>query len=173
MWSAPQGRAGERVVGILTAVDDEWRLGETRFGADWSHELVFAEEVAWEREDLVAGMVEFLRTLPGVTAVDHVEREAVVVSAAGVPTGRLSAAVRRRWEEAKKERPPWMAAMDRAARMVEELTGFQRDGWRLTRVIDSELSHVITLDCCTAVTSTTSRCSVRWSPVGWGPPSNR
>lgn len=108
--------------------------------------MLFAEEVAWEREDLVAGMVEFLRTLPGVTAVEHIEREAVVISAAAVPTGRLSAAVRRRWEEAKKERPPWMAAMDRAAGMVEGLTGFQRDGWRLTHVVDSELSHVIILD---------------------------
>ncbi|MEV4538934.1 hypothetical protein AB0J82_34695 [Asanoa sp. NPDC049518] len=129
-------------------MDDEWRLGEAGVGADWSHEMVFAEEIAWKREDLVAGMVEFLRTLPGVTAVEHVEREAVVISAAAVPTGRLSAAVRRRWEEAKKERPPWLAAMDRAARTVARLTGLQRDGWRLTRILDSELSHVITLDHC-------------------------
>lgn len=146
VWRHDRGTRGGRAVGILAVVDDEWRLGETGFGADWSHEMVFAEEVACEREDLVAGMVEFLRTLPGVTAVEHVDREAVVISAAAVPTGRLSAAVRRRWEEAKKERPPWMAAMDRAARTVEELTGFQRDGWRLTRIVDSQLSHVITLD---------------------------
>ena len=46
--------------------------------------MVFAEEVAWKREDLVAGMVEFLRTLPGVTAVEHVDRVAVVISAAAV-----------------------------------------------------------------------------------------
>lgn len=127
-------------------MDDEWRLSATGFGEDWSHELIFAEEVAWEREDLVAGMAEFLRTVPGVTAVEHVDREAVVIAAAAMPTGRLSAAVRRRWEKAKKQRPPWMAAMDRAARMVAELTGFQRDGWQLTRTVDSELSHIITLD---------------------------
>ncbi|MGW3608139.1 hypothetical protein [Micromonospora sp. NPDC005161] len=127
-------------------MDDEWRLGETGFGEGWSHELVFAEEVAWEREDLVAGMVEFLQTLPGVTAVEHVDREAVVIAAAAVPTGRLSTAVRRRWEKVKKQRPPWMAAMDRAARTVEGLTGFQRDGWQLTRIVDGELSHVITLE---------------------------
>jgi hypothetical protein len=125
------GGTRQGAVGILTAVDDELRIGETGFGEGWSHELVFAEEVAWEREDLVAGMVEFLQTLPGVTAVEHVDREAVVIAAVAVSTGRLSTAVRRRWEKVKKQRPPWMAAMDRAARTVEGLTGFQRDGWQL------------------------------------------
>jgi hypothetical protein len=134
-----------RRIGILTAVDDEWRLGETAFGAGFTHELVFVEEVAGEREDLVAGIVEFLPTVPGVTAVEHVDREAVLIAAAGVPAGRLSAVVRRRWEKAKKQRPEWMAAMDRAARTVEQLTGFQRDGWQLTRIIDGELSQLITL----------------------------
>ena len=100
-------------------MDEDWRLGETEFGEDWSHELVFVEEVASEREDLVAGIVGFLRTLPGVTAVEHVDREAVVIAAADVPTGRLSTQVRRRWDRVKKQRPPWMAAMDRAARTVE------------------------------------------------------
>jgi hypothetical protein len=133
-------------VGILSAVDDEWRLGETAFGAGFTHELIFVEEVAGEREDLVAGIVEFLPTVPGVTAVEHVDREAVLIAAAGVPAGRLSAAVRRRWEKSKKQRPAWMAAMDRAALTVEELTGFQRDGWQLTRVADGELSQLITLD---------------------------
>lgn len=94
-----------RAMDILTAVDDEWRLGKTGFGADCSHELIFAKEVASEREDLVAGMVEFLRTVPGVTAVEHVDRGAVVIAAAAVPTGRLSAAVRRRWAMVNRQRP--------------------------------------------------------------------
>ncbi|MEU4420840.1 hypothetical protein AB0F81_09445 [Actinoplanes sp. NPDC024001] len=127
-------------------MDDDWRLGETRFGDMYTHELVFLEEVASDREDLVAEMVEFLRTVPGVTAVDHVDREAVLITAPAVPAQRLSTALRRQWEKSVKKRPPWMAAMDRAFRTVEELTGFTRDGERLIRVVDDELTHVITLD---------------------------
>ncbi|GIE35435.1 hypothetical protein Ait01nite_084800 [Actinoplanes italicus] len=127
-------------------MDDEWRLGPTGYGHGFTHELVFVEEVAGEREDLVAGIVEFLRTVRGVTAVEHADREAVLITAEGVPAGRLSALVRRRWEKARKQRPAWMAAMDRAARTVWELTGFERDGWQLTRVVDDGLSHLITLD---------------------------
>ena len=136
------------MAGILIAVDDEWHLEEIP-DASFTHELSFVEEVTGEREDLVAGLVAFAGTLPGVARVDRVDREAALLTAPGVPAQRLKAPMRRWWVKATRQRPPWRAAMDRVVRTVEELTagyGYQRDGLRLTRDLGDGSSHVIAID---------------------------
>ena len=113
-----------------------------------SHVLVFDEGVAYDRQDLVAEAVKFLQTLPGVTEVEHIEREAVEIAAHAVPTSQLTGAMRRWWRAAQQQKPPWTIAVDRAADIVSNLTaahGFQRQGWELTRVLDAELTHVLSL----------------------------
>jgi hypothetical protein len=113
-----------------------------------SHVLVFDEGVAHDRQDLVAEAVKFLQTLPGVTEVEHVEREAVEIAAHAVPTSQLTEAIRRWWKAAQQQKPPWMTAVDRAADIVSTLTaahGYQRQGWELTLVLDAELTHIIAL----------------------------
>ncbi|WP_238011849.1 hypothetical protein KZZ52_13510 [Dactylosporangium sp. AC04546] len=129
--------------------DEAWQLGEAGRGDVESHYLVFDEGVASEREDLVGELVEHLATLPGVSAVDWCEREVVLIGAPAVPTARLTEAVRRWWGAAWAQRRPWMVAMDRAAGLVLGRTGgrgYTLDGWELTRVVDGEVAHVITLD---------------------------
>lgn len=115
----------------LAAVDGEWRIAEVGPGGPVSHELVFSEDVPVFREDLVAEAVEFLATLPGITAVERVEREAIALAADAVPTGGLIEEVRGWWETAKEQPRPWMTAMDRAAQTVLDLTaayGYQLHG---------------------------------------------
>jgi hypothetical protein len=68
-----------------------------------SHVLVFDEGVAGDREDLVSEAVKFLGTLPGVTEVDHAEREIVEIASHDVPDSRLTEALRSWWEAAKQE----------------------------------------------------------------------
>ncbi len=114
-----------------------------------SHVLVFDECVASDRADLVADAVGFLATLPGVTKVEHVEREVIEFDARGVPAARLSQALRRWWDVAAAERRPWMAATDQAVETVYELVaahGYQRCGRQLTRGLGAELTHVITVE---------------------------
>lgn len=69
---------------LLAVVDDEWRIAEVGPGGPVSHELVFSEDVPVFREDLVAEAVAFLATLPGVTAVERIEREAIALAADAV-----------------------------------------------------------------------------------------
>jgi hypothetical protein len=124
-------------------VDDEWRIDADEPGP---HVLVFDEDVAVDREDLVAEAVEFLPTVPGVTAVEHVDREVVLIAAPGVPASRLTAALRHWWDTASLQPRPWMSAMARAAEVAARLTpGYRRDGWGLVRAVDHELDHVISL----------------------------
>ncbi|WP_144122597.1 hypothetical protein [Catellatospora sichuanensis] len=130
-------------------MDDEWSVSEAGRGSSMSHVLVFDECVASDRADLVGEAVEFLTTLPGVTEVEHVEREVIEFIAPGVPTSRLSEALRGWWNAAMQERRPWMVATDRAAQTVYELVaayGYQRHGLQLTRALGAELTHVITMD---------------------------
>ncbi|MEV4416509.1 hypothetical protein [Catellatospora sp. NPDC049609] len=130
-------------------MDEEWSVSEAGRGGYMSHVVVFDECVATDRADLVADAVEFLAALPGVTAVDHVEREVIEFDARGVPTSRLSGALRRWWDAAAAEQRPWMAATDRAARTVHDLVaayGYQRHGLRLTRALDGELTHVVSVE---------------------------
>ncbi|MEV6304950.1 hypothetical protein AB0M02_36445 [Actinoplanes sp. NPDC051861] len=127
-------------------MDEDWSISEER-GGPASHVLVFDEIVASDREDLVAEAVEFLPSVRGVTAVEHVERNIVEITAPGVPGGHLTRRLRRWWDEAAGQQRSWMAAMDQAARTAAGLApGFERDGWRLTRVVDAELTHTIVLD---------------------------
>lgn len=131
-------------------MEEDWRIDEAaEDDAEVSHVLAFDEGLAHDREDLVAEAVTFLETLPGVTAVEHVEREYVEIAAHDVSTSHLTEALRVWWEAAKGEKRPWMVAVDRAAGMVAELTaahGYRRDGWQLTRTPDAGLSHTIILD---------------------------
>jgi hypothetical protein len=137
----------------------EWHIHEAKPGGPVSHQLVFEDDVALDRADLVAEAVEFLQTLPGVIDVEHAEEEVIVIAADAVPTSQLTEAMRRWWEVAKQEKRPWMAAVDRAAGIVSDLIaahgyqrhgyqrhGYQRHGWELIRVLDAELTHVIILD---------------------------
>src|SRR5215468_11485018 len=120
-------------------MDDEWRIDDVGPRGLASHELVFTEDVAAFREDLLAEAVEFLKTLPGVAAVERVEREIIAMAAHAVPTWQLTEAVRRWWEAAEQQRRPWMIAMDRAAQTVFDLAvahPYQWHGWELTRVLD-------------------------------------
>jgi hypothetical protein len=141
--------------GILADMADKWHIDEIEHGEPLrpdgdvvSHVLVFDEGFAYDRQDLVVEAVKFLQTLPGVTEVEHIEREAVGIAAPAMPTSRLTEAMRDWWAAAKRHKPPWMAAVDRAADIVSNLVaahGFQRQGWELTRVLDAELTHVIAL----------------------------
>jgi hypothetical protein len=81
---------------------EEWYIDEVESGPV-SHVLVFDEGVAVDREDLVAEAIEFLETYPGVTMVEHVEREAVEIAAHAGSTSQLTEAMRRWWEAAKQE----------------------------------------------------------------------
>src|SRR5690349_1344068 len=108
------------VAGILIAVDAEWHLEEIP-DASFTHELSFVEEVTSEREDLVAGLIEFVATVPGVDRVDRVDREAALITAPGLPAPRLAAAMRRWWARARRQRPAWKGAFDRAVRTIEDL----------------------------------------------------
>jgi hypothetical protein len=130
-------------------VNEDWRIRKVEQSGPVSHMLVFDEGVAVDREDLVSEAVKFLESFPGVTEVDHAEREIVEIAAHAVPDPRLTEALQRWWEAAKREKRPWQAAVDRAAGIVADLAagdGFQRDGWELTRRVDAELTHGITLD---------------------------
>lgn len=129
-------------------MDDDWRIHEARTAGPVSHELVFSEDVTALREDLVVEAVEFLRGLPGVTTVERVDREAIALATQAVPTGQLTEAVRSWWAAAKQRRTGWMVAMDRTAQTVSGLAGahgFQLRDWELTRVLDPELTQVISL----------------------------
>jgi hypothetical protein len=128
---------------------EDWVLRPGRGDGRVSHVLLFDEGVAVDRMDLVAEAVTFLASFPGVEEVEHVEREAVEITAATVPTARLTEALLSWWEAAKQEQRPWQMAVDRAAGIVSDLLaarGYQRRGGELTRVLDAELSHVITLN---------------------------
>ncbi|HEX6682977.1 MAG TPA: hypothetical protein VF062_09295 [Candidatus Limnocylindrales bacterium] len=129
----------------------EWRIDAVEQGVEpVTHLLAFDEGVAYDREDLVAEAVKYLETLPGVTGVEHVEREFVEIAARDLKTSQLTEALERWWEAAEREKRPWMVAVDRAAGILAELTaahGYRRDGgWQVTRVLDAELSHAISLD---------------------------
>lgn len=132
---------------ILIAVDDEWRISVAPPDEPVSF-VVFEEVVAAEREDVVAEAVEFLATVRGVTAVEHVEREIVEITAPGVPAAHLTATLRRWWDAAAKKQRPWMTAMEHAVGTVAGLApGYERrDGMWLTRVVDAELTHALALD---------------------------
>ncbi|GAA4608615.1 hypothetical protein BJY16_006931 [Actinoplanes octamycinicus] len=132
--------------GILAAVED-WELTAAGGECSFTHVLVFGEDVRVAREDLMEGAVAFLATVPGVTAVEHVEREIVEITAGGVPAERIARMLGRWWDRAKRERKPWMVAMQaRVATAAGLFPEFQRDGWVLTRVLDDEVTHVISLD---------------------------
>ncbi|MEU8080919.1 hypothetical protein AB0B31_36370 [Catellatospora citrea] len=130
-------------------MDEQWSVSEAGRGASMSHVLVFDECIASDRMDLVADAVGFLATLPGVTEVEHVEREVIEFDAHGVPAARLSLALRCWWDAAAAERRPWMAATDQAVQTVHDIVaahGYRRRGWQLTRALGAELTHVITMD---------------------------
>jgi hypothetical protein len=128
---------------------EDWHISEVKHVEWLSHVLVFEEGIADARADLVAEAVEFLQTLPGVIEVELDEDEVVGIAADAVPASQLTETLRRWWDAAKQEKRPWIAAFDRAAGILSDLTakhGYQRNGWELTRVQDAELIHVISLN---------------------------
>jgi hypothetical protein len=134
---------------ILAVVDDDWQFDTVQPGFPVSHALVFSDEIAHMREDLVTDAVTFLESVPGVTGVEHEEREVIVLFAPGLTVAALTATFAAWWSAAIRERRPWQHAMDRAASRALRVLGpdqWRRDEWRLTRDVDSELSHVVDME---------------------------
>lgn len=130
---------------------DAWTIEDLECSGPISHVLVFTEKTAVLREDLVAEAAGFLGTLPGVIAADLSDNEpgVVEIAAAGVPTWDLTAAFRPWWRVACQEQRPWQQSMDRAVAAASnalEPHGYVRQEWRLTRVVDDEIAHLIDFD---------------------------
>ncbi len=110
--------------------------------------LYFSDEIAHEREDMVARAVDFVDALPYVQSAQHVDCEYVEIFAEGATIDALKSDFDKWWRVAIKEKPPWKADVDSVATALHSLLkplNYKKKQWVFNRIVNDEVVHVIEL----------------------------